>query len=53
MIDLDEWEDFKLELVQSAIDYLMTRTGNTDDVVIIYDESIHLHNIFRGRTLQH
>ena len=30
-------DESKLELVQTAIDYLKTRTGNTDDVVIIYD----------------
>ena len=37
-IDLGDWDESKLESVQTAIDYLKTRTGNTDDVVIIYDD---------------
>ena len=39
-IDLGDMDESKLELVQTAIDYLKTRTGNTDDVVIIYDHRL-------------
>jgi len=39
-IDLGNWDESKLELVQAAINYLKTRTGNTDDVVIIYDHRL-------------
>ena len=47
-IDLGDMDESKLELVQTAIKYLKTRTGNTDDVVIIYHNGLPqsmIHNI--------
>ena len=35
-INLGDWDDSKMSLLQSSLDQMMTKTGNSDDVILLY-----------------